>query len=364
MAGRTLSKNKLKVFFDYANERKFFTMKTKWAIIGAGDIASDRFGPALKKSETSEIIAVVDKNIDAAKKLAGVLDVEHQFTDIEALLEIKNIDAVYVATWPSTHCEIVLKLARAGKNILCEKPLATTLVDCQKMISTCEQNNVKLMVGQNMRFNNAHMMVKQFIEEKRIGDIRMIKAEFFTSMIQRWGSTFKDTFRFDIEKGGGGLILDMGIHVIDLVRYLVGKEVVSVHSYHSPMAYNLEVEDTAMISLQFSDGSYGSITLSGGIPYGRNGVEIYSENGAIITEGSMARTPSNQRVRLFADGKWDEYELEANDAFLGELQHFEACLKENRTPQPTGLDGAEVLAVALAAYASQKKEGTVAPEKI
>ena len=162
-------------------------MKTRWAIVGAGDIASDRLAPALRKSETSELIAVVDTHIEAAKRLAERFGAAQYFSYIQALQELDEVDAVYVATWPTTHCDIVTTIAGFGKHILCEKPLATTLDDCRTMRTTCRRHGVKLMVGHNMRFNNAHRLVKQWVEEKRIGAIKLVKATFFTSMAQRWG---------------------------------------------------------------------------------------------------------------------------------------------------------------------------------
>jgi predicted dehydrogenase len=337
-------------------------MKTRWAIIGAGNIANDRFGPALKKSETSELVAVIDKDIAAATALAERFGAKRQSSSVQALSTMDDVDAVYVATWPTTHSEIVTAVARFGKHILCEKPLATTLDDCEAMAKVCEQHGVKLMVGHNMRFNNAHAMVKKFVEENRIGNIRIVKAEFFTSMVQRWGPGFSKTFRFDPAKGGGGLILDMGVHIIDLVRYLLNMDIVSIHSYHSPLIYGTQVEDTATLTFSYENGSFGCMTLSGGIPYGRNGVELYSESGVILTEGSIARTPTHQSVRIFCDGRWEAWNLEANDAFLEELQYFERCLDEDRQPQPDGYEGAKDLAIALAAYESQRAGRTVTIE--
>jgi glucose-fructose oxidoreductase len=270
-----------------------------------------------------------------------------------------DIDAIYIATWPSAHCENVITAATAHKHVLCEKPLATTLDECDRMIEVCRQNQVKLMVGYMMRFNPAHVSVRKLIADQRIGPALIVKADFFTSFQARWGGTFASTFRFDKSKAGGGLLIDMGIHVVDLLRYVTGCEVVSVHSFHGGPAYRMQVEDTGTITLQFNNGSYGVMALSGGIPFGRNGVEIYGERGAILTEGSIGRSTEGQRVRVLRGETWEEIPIEAKDPFAEELRYFEECLRTNREPEPDGNEAKSDLTVILAAYESMRRRCVV-----
>ncbi len=334
-------------------------MKIKWAIIGAGDIASDRFAPALKKSKNSELVAVIDKNVEVAKALARKFGAEHSSSNVNDLLWMEDVMAVYVATWPSAHCENVTVAASAGKHVLCEKPLAMTLDECDRMIEACKRNHVKLMVGYVMRFNNAHAMVKKMIQDGHIGDVMIAKADFFTPLRLRWGSGFDKTFKFDRLKGGGGVLMDIGIHLVDLIRYLTQQDITSVSSYHTNLAYGTQVEDTATIAFQLKNGSLGSINLSWGISGGRNGVELYSEIGAIISEGSIGRAPEHQLVRLLRDRTWEKFDLEGNDAYFDELQYFEKCLYEGHYPEADGYEGKRDLEVILAAYESMREGRSV-----
>lgn len=334
-------------------------MRLRWAVVGAGAIASDRFGPAVKRSEGSELVAVFDTNIDAAKTFAERFGASRWSQDVNDVHRMDDIDAIYIATWPSAHCENVITAATGHKHILCEKPLATTLHECDRMIEVCRQNRVKLMIGYMMRFNPAHAIVRRLIADRQIGRVLVAKADFFTSFSTRWGATFATTFRFDKARAGGGLLMDMGIHVVDLLRYVTGCEVVSVQSFHGGSAYKLDIEDTGTISLQFNDGSYGVVALSGGIPHGRNGVEIYGEQGAIITEGSIGRATKEQRLRVQRGDICEEIPIESKDPFLEELRYFEECVRTNREPEPDGNEGRSDLTVILAAYESMRRRSVV-----
>ncbi len=335
-------------------------MKIKWAIIGAGDIAGDRFAPALKKSKNSELVAVIDKNIEVAKVLAKKFGAQHFLSNVNDLLWMEDVEATYVATWPSAHCENVITAARAGKHILCEKPLATTIDECDEIIAACKRNHVRLMVGHVMRFKNAHVMIRKMIQDGYISNVLLTKADFFTSLQQRWGFGFDKTFKFDKLKSGGGVLMDIGIHLVDLIRYLTQQDITTVNSYHTNLAYRTQVEDTATIAFQFKNGSLGSINVSWGIPYGRNGIELYSEKGAIISEGSVGRVSERQVVRILRDGTWEKFDLEGNDAHFDELQYFEKCLHEGRYPESDGYEGKKGLEIILAAYESMREGRSVA----
>jgi predicted dehydrogenase len=151
--------------------------------------------------------------------------------------------------------------------------------------------------------------------------------------------------------GGGGVIMDMAIHAIDLIRYFLADEVESVGSFRDHLVYDCEAEDTAVIQLRFRTGTLGIISVSGGIPYGRNALELYSERGAIISERSLARAPDEVRVRVLLDGAWTEHTAPNVDSFRAEIEHFVACV--------VGGEGRCDLAVALAAYRSMQERRLV-----
>ncbi len=331
-----------------------------WIILGAGDIASNQFVPALMSLDSCRILAVIDKNPEAAAALARRCGAPHALTDAQEIRRLAQADAVYVATWPALHCEHVLLIAEAGKHVFCEKPMAVSLAECDRMIQACRAAQVKLMIGNNQRFHMAHQRVRQLMLDHTIGKIVLAKIDFLTSFRLRQGERFRPTqYRLTKGLGGGGVIMDMAIHAIDLIRYVLADEVESVGSFQDHLVYECEAEDTAVIQLRFRTGTLGIISVSGGVPYGRNALELYSERGAIISERSLARVPDEVRVRVLLDGAWTEYTAPNVDSFRTEIEHFVACVTGGGEPPVPGSEGRQDLAVALAAYRSMQERRSV-----
>lgn len=335
-------------------------MPVNWIILGAGDIASNQFVPALMSLDSCRILAVIDKNPEAASALAQRCGAPNVFTDAQEIRRLPEADAVYVATWPALHCEHVLLATAAGKHVFCEKPMAVSLAECDRMMQACRTAKVRLMIGNNQRFHVAHQRVRQLMAEDAIGRVVLAKIDFLTSFRLRQGERFRPTqYRLTRGLGGGGVIMDMGIHAIDLIRYVLADEVESVGSFQDHLVYDCEAEDTATIQLRFRKGTLGTINISGGTPYGRNALELYSDRGAIISERSLARVPDEVRVRVLRDGAWTEYTAPNVDSFRTEIEHFVACATNGGEPPVPGSEGRQDLAVALAAYRSMEEQRLV-----
>jgi len=331
-----------------------------WIILGAGDIATNQFVPALKSLDACHVLAVIDQNLAAAEALARQCGALRALADAKEIQGIPEADAVYIATWPVSHCEHTVLAAEAGKHVLCEKPMAVTLAECDRMIDACRGAKVRLMIGNNNRFHVAHQRVRQLMQEDAIGKVVLAKADFLTSFRLRQGERFRASqFRLTWGLGGGGALMDMGIHVIDLLRYVLDDEVEAVGSFHDRLVYDCEAEDTAVIQLRFRGGALGSISLSGGIPWGRNALELYSDTGAIISERSIGRVPNEVRVRVFKDGAWTQQTAPNVDSFRTEVEAFMATLAHGGEPPVPGSEGRQDLAVALAAYRSLRERRLV-----
>ena len=328
-------------------------MVLNWIVLGAGDIATNQFVPALMSLDSCRVLAVVDKNLAAARDLAQRCGAPHVLSDAGEIRRLSEAHAVYVATWPALHCEHAVLAAEAGKHVFCEKPMAVSLAECDRMLAACRSAGVRLMIGNNQRFHAAHQRVKQLMQENAIGPIVLAKVDFLTSFRLRQGERFRPTqYRLTKGLGGGGVVMDMAIHAIDLVRYLLGDEVAAVGCFHDHLVYEAEAEDTAVIHLRFRKGTLGTISVSGGIPYGRNAVELYSERGAIITERSLARVAEDTQVRVLLDGAWTQQATPALDSFRAEIEHFVASIARGAEVAVSGEEGKADLAVALAAYRS------------
>jgi predicted dehydrogenase len=331
-----------------------------WIILGAGDIATNQFVPALRSLDSCRVLAVIDQNRPAAESLARQCGAPHALTSAEEIPHLRDAHAVYVATWPSLHCEHTILAAEAGKHVLCEKPMAPTLAECDRMIRACQQANVRLMIGQNMRFHVAHQRVRQLVRERAIGKVVLAKVDFLTSFRLRQGERFRPSqYRLTWGLGGGGVIMDMGVHAIDLLRYVLADEVEAVGSFHDHLVYDCEAEDTAVLHFRFRSGALGTLSVSGAIPYGRNALELYSDQGTIISERSVGRVPDEVRVRVLRDGAWTEHTAPNVDCFRTEIERFVDSLTPGGESPVPGEEGRRNVAVALAAYRSLRERRLV-----
>ena len=186
-------------------------------IIGTGGIATNQHMPALEKQPDVKILAVCDVNEESAKKAAERFNVNHIFSDYKKLLEMDEIDAVHVCTPNFLHMPPAVEALNAGKHVMVEKPIARNAVEGAQMVEAARKNKKKLMVAQNMRFDGASQTLKRFIDAGALGEIYFSRVWALRRRgIPSWG-VFTDK-----EKQGGGPLIDIGVHILDLTLYLMG----------------------------------------------------------------------------------------------------------------------------------------------
>jgi predicted dehydrogenase len=282
------------------------------------------------------------------------------YNSAEALCNDPEIDAVYIASPTFLHCEHAILAAQFGKQILCEKPMAPTLEECDQMIAAAEENNVTLMIGHNMRFHKIHREIKELIASGLVGTVGIARAEIMTSFKKNQGDKFTtDQFRLNREIGGGGVLFDMGIHAIDVLRFILDDDIEEVSAFSQSLFIDCNGEDTVSAVLKFKKGTYGTIATSGALPYARNGVEIYGEKGAVITDGSVWISVRSGKIKILADDKWETRKVEINNCYLAEIEHFLQCVAKKKVPAVTGREAKKNIQVVLAAYRSMDEERTI-----
>ncbi len=186
-------------------------------IIGSGGIAQSVHIPGYQKLDNVEVLAVADVNPDVAKAAAEKFNIPNQFTDYEEMLKMPEIQVVSVCTPNFLHRDAVIAAAQAKKHILCEKPIALSAKQGREMVSAAHANGVKLTVGYNWRFNANAVALKRFIDDGKLGEIYYARAQALRRRgVPGWGVfTQKD-------KQGGGPLIDIGVHILDLTLYLMG----------------------------------------------------------------------------------------------------------------------------------------------
>ncbi len=328
-------------------------MEYKWGIIGAGRFADNVFAPAIKLSTGSHLLAVMARDKTKAEEFAQKHEVPKFYDSAEELCNDQEINVVYVSSPTFLHCQHAVLAARSAKHVLCEKPMAPTLEECDQMISAARENNVTLMIGHNQRFHKVHQKVREMIAEGRIGTVGLAKAEIITSFKKNQGDLFTtDQFRLNRAVGGGGVLFDMGIHAIDVLRYVLDDDVAGLHAFNQNLFIECNGEDTLTVVLKFKRGAHGTIATSGALPYARNGVEVYGDKGAIMTDGSVWITARSGEIKIFANDKWETHTVEINNCYLSEIEHFLRCVAEKKTPAVAGEEAKENIRIVLSAYRS------------
>ena len=189
-----------------------------WGIIGCGDVAEVKSGPAFQKCENSKLLAVMRRDASLAEDFAKRHNVPLWYSDANKLLANPDINAVYIATPPSTHLEYALKALAAGKNVYIEKPMVLSIDEATQLEEAVSNSSQKLVVAHYRRFLPMYSKVKELIGSNAIGDIKFVDLRF----LQPYNFNDKATWRLDEEVSGGGYFHDIAPHQIDLMYYFFG----------------------------------------------------------------------------------------------------------------------------------------------
>jgi len=229
--------------------------KIRWGIIGCGDVTEVKSGPGLQKAHYSSLVAVMRRNGELAKDYAKRHGVPRWYDDADALIHDSEVDVVYVATPPSSHKEYTLKIARAGKPVYVEKPMALNSVECRVMIQACQDAGVPLFVAYYRRALPRFLKIKELIESQAIGRVRFVKLTLYQPISPEF-DTQALPWRVVPEIAGGGLFVDLASHMLDLLDYVLGP-IRLVHGFASNQAQRYAAEDIVSGAFVFESGVHG-----------------------------------------------------------------------------------------------------------
>ena len=280
--------------------------KLKWGVIGCGGIARRKTIPGMMQAENLELIAVMDSVLSVAEEVKDEFGAKYAFDNYEAILAQDEIEAVYIASPVFFHKEQAIAAAKAKKHILLEKPMALTVEDAEQIKKACEENGVKLGVGFLMRFHGYHQEIKKIIAEGKIGDIVSMRGQFTC-----WYPDIEGAWRQKKTTSGGGALVDMGIHVIDLLQYLSGLKAIEVAAFNHTQTFNYEVDDSSALIMKMDNGSLAYVDSNFNIPDAASvaKLEIYGTRGSIIASGTLAQAEVGTVNILISD---DSLEYDAN----------------------------------------------------
>lgn len=329
-------------------------MSVRWGIIGCGDVVSRKIGPVFNQVEGSTLVAVMRRNKAKAREFAQKFNAKRYYDDIDGILKDEEVNAVYVATPNYLHAEHTIKAAGYGKHILCEKPMGITIDECEDMIKACKKNRVKLMVAYYQRLLSHHQKAREIIEKGLLGRILMCKAQICSpGSHPDWGGGW---FR-DPKLSGGGILMDAGCHIIDLLRFLIG-EIVEVSAFCDVLDSDYPVENIASLIIKFENGAHGVMNTCYNLPTAERNVEICGSRGTMLwqvrLEGEIVL-----KVHTEEGLKEHKFKVDFSSSRKPMIKHFVECLRMNTEPSILGLDGLRATQIVLAAYESSQKGKSV-----
>lgn len=250
----------------------------KWGLIGAGDIVRKRVAPALVDLENCELVSVSRSRAELAESFAREFGIKKWFADWSELVKDSEIDAVYIATPVYLHKEQTIFAANHGKHILCEKPMAMTVAECDEIIAACQANNVKLGIAYYRHFYPIINRIKEIIASDEIGKVSVAQINAFEYL-----EMSPDSPRYwflQKEKSGGGPMMDFGCHRLEVLTNIFGK-VTNLQSILANVFFEREVEDTATAILQFESGVCANLTVTHAANEPQDTLYIFGTKGSI-----------------------------------------------------------------------------------
>jgi predicted dehydrogenase len=330
--------------------------KIKVGIIGAGTIAEYGHIPYYQQNEDVEIAAIVDMNLERAQKMAGKFNVTNVFSNTEEMLKNSDIDAVSICTSNHAHIPLAKLAISSGVDVLVEKPIGTSYKDSLELVRLAEKYNRICMVGMTQRFRNDTRALKEFVDADSLGEIYYTKVK----ILSRRGTP--TGWFTDHSKSGGGPLMDIGVHALDLAWWILGNpepERISgflkngIGSFNTKMTsrwqssntYNnknevFDVEDFAAAFIRFKTGMVMNLEVSWSLNGAKDdaiGVDIYGTKGGLSLEPLRYYTEINQ---FFTESKLD---IVKNDQMKEEINHFIRCVQNRTRPLIPAEEGAEVL---------------------
>ncbi len=368
--------------------------KVRVGLVGSGFVSTIH-AESLKRVAGAEVVAVTSPSGDHAEKFAKKFGIPRSFRDFEKFIQLEEMDVIVLGCPNHLHCPYTEAAAKAGKHVICEKPLARNLQEADRMIAACKKTGVKLMYAEELCFCPKYVRLKRLVDEGAIGRPYLVKqAEKHDGPHSEWF--------WDVEKSGGGVTLDMGCHAFEYFRWLLGKpakgkkengkkkvtgeqtqshetpigEIVPLVKPRATSVYadmgtfvhkdRTKGDDNAIVIVRFDvDGEVcvgmaeESWSKKGGMDdtsevYGSAGVAYADllQGNSIMTYSDTGYSYAVEKAGTTRGWSFAAYEELWNYGFPQEFEHFIDCVANDREPLETGEDGRAVLEIIMAAYAS------------
>ena len=343
--------------------------KVRWGVIGAGGIADRRTIPGILLCQNAELTAVMEVNMELAEKSRAKWGCAKAYDNEADLLADPEVDAVYIASPVALHARQAMAAADVGKHVLVEKPLAMTAKEAREVVAYCESRGVKIAAGFMMRFGSYIQAMKRAIAEGKIGRPVSGYAQFTC-----WYPYMPGAWRQNKAASGGGAMMDMGVHCIDLMQYILDTSVKEVAAFHDTLSFRYEVEDTSTVLLRMENGCQCVVQSNFNIPseVSKWRVEVFGDRGRLVGDGVIGQVDGGTRDAVFLDdaggyvamqdvaqGQSENISVTFGNTYQREIESFSHSLLTGADLECPASQAAQVQAVMEAAYISNDEGRTV-----
>ncbi len=329
--------------------------KIRYAPVGLGLISVDHFMPGTRQGQYGEITGLVSGTPDKAKKLAAEYKVPdgniYTYESFDKIKDNPNIDAVYIGLPNNMHAEYTVRAAQAGKHVLCEKPMAMNVKECEQMIAACKKANVKLMIAYRCHLQQSHIQARDLIRSGAMGKVEAIEgAAGFNIAHGVW--------RTKRQYAGGGPLMDIGIYALNAARFVLGEEPSDISAYSSIIDHDdrfQDIEENVSWTMKFPSGAVASMTTT----YGANQdgfLRVHCSGGVVEIDGfgysgiSLKVNKNREPEAVTPDNGKDPYQ------FTIESDYFSQAVLNNTTIEPSGEEGLKDMQAIAKIYASAEKK--------
>lgn len=329
-------------------------------VIGAGGISRAAHLPNLKRNPRVDLVAVADIDAAKARQAAEDFEIDHHYDDYHDLLADPGVDAVTVTTWPGAHAEPVITAARAGKHVLCEKPIAPTLEDADAMVDAAEHAGVKFAMGYQHRFGTKLPLLRRLLDDGLVG------RPMAMTQVGVGPSSHGVPWFLQKRHSGGGVLMDWGIYTAHTILWLMGPvdSVYAVSATFRPdvqvgdeLLTNVDVEDTVMATMRFRNGAMGSWYAAWAVAVAHHSMTIDGADGSIMTHPELPGLKVYSKTLGDLDHMRGWRHLPATeppllDLHYRKLAHLVDAVLDDQPLQLTGADGRDALELVAAVYRS------------
>lgn len=325
-----------------------------YAVVGLGTISQRAVLPAFRHSKKAKLVAVVSGDPRKARRLGARFGAGASYTydDYDRCLADPEVEAVFIATDNGTHARYSVRAAEAGRHVLCEKPMATTVEECRQMIQACRAKKVRLMIAYRKYFEPASLALKKLITTGKLGRLKLIHSAFTICLppaknVPAW--------HLDPVASGGGSLMDLGVYCVNTTRWLTGHEPeeASAYSWNTDPRRFSGVEENIGFQLKFPDALLVQASASFGAAQA-NFLKVFGEKGWASLDPAFAY---DEERRLFGKigGRWFEKRFKIIDEFVLELDAFADSIRQKRDPEPDGREGLRDVVIMQAIYQAARE---------